>query len=227
MVRESISQDSQSSQKEVHLNVRTNSPHDPQAWADDEVDEEFVSMDAQEVLGTWEDLLAALQPPAQSVTTAAPVLEVAASEEVGTESEAHETTEGPSVAVEQDVSGETVEDDAIPKARAPDEAIEVEHNAEAVVTTWSLASPAAEDIPEVHKPSENTTESESTEICEVEGVATVVYEISGDIPAQQATTFAAQEKSPESEEAVGPFPDQTSEEASAPSDLMALASCKT
>lgn len=205
----------------------TNSPHDPQAWADDEVDEEFVNWDTQEVLGTWEDLLAALQPPAQSVTTAAPALEVAASEEVGTESEAHETTEGPSVAGEQDDSGETVEDDAVPKAREPDEAIEVEQNAEADVTTWSPASPAVEDIPEVYKPSENTNESEFAEICEVEDVAVVEYEMSGDIPAQQATTFAVQEKSSESEEAVGPFPCEASEEASAPSDHLALASCET
>lgn len=227
VVRESVPQNSQSSQKEMHLNVRTNSPHDPQAWTDDEVDEEFVSLDAQEVLGTWEDLLAALQPPTQSVTTAEPVLEVAASEEVTAESEAHETTEGPSVAVEQDVSGETVEDDAVPKARAPDEAMEVEHNAEAVVTTWSMASPAVEDIPEVCKPSENTIESGFAEICKAEDVAGVVCEISGDIPARQATTFAVQEKSPESEEAVGPFPYEASEEASAPSDLLALASSET
>lgn len=210
----------------MHFNVRTNSPHDPQAWADDEVDEEYVSLETQEDLGTWEDLLAALQPPAQSATNAAPALEVASSEEVDTKSEAHETTEGPSVAVEQDVSAETVEDDAVPKASSPDEAIEVEHNAEAVVTTQSPAPPPVEEIPEVHKP-ENTNESEFAEICKVEDVAAEGYEISEDIPAQQATTFAVQEKSPDSEEAVGPFPYEASEEASAPGDPLALASCET
>lgn len=224
MVRESIPQNSQSSEKEMHLNVQTNSPHDPQAWADDEVDEEFVSLDAQEVLGTWEDLLAALQPPAQSATTAAPVLEVAASEEVGTELEAHETTEEPSVVVEQEVSGETVEDDAVSKGRAPDGAIDVEHNGEAVVITWSLASPTVEDVTEASKPSESTIESEFSEICKVEDA---VYEIVADIPAQLAATVAVQEKFPESEEAVGPFPYEVSEEASAPSERLALASCET
>lgn len=195
VVRESISENSKSIQEETFQNVGTNSPHDPQAWADDEVDEEFVSLDAQEVLGTWQDLLAALQPPAQSVLT------------------------------EQDFSQEIVEDDAVPKARAPDEAIEVEHNAEAFVTMWSPASTSVEDIPEVHKPSENTTESEFTEICEAEDpAACVLCEISGDIPAQQATTISVQEKSSGSEEAVGLFPNEASEEASAPGDLLALAS---
>lgn len=186
-----------------------------------------MNLEAQEDLGTWEDLLAALQPPAQSATNAAPALEVASSEEVGTESEAHETTEGPSVAVEQDVSAETVEDDAVPKARSPDEAIEVDNNAEAVVTARPSASSPVEEIPEVHKPSENTNESEFAKICKVEDVAVEGYEISEDIPAQQAATFAVQQKSPDSEEAVGSFPYEASEEASAPGDPLALASCET
>lgn len=238
VVRKSIPENSQKSQKEIHLNVRTNSPHDPQAWADDEVDEEFVGLDAQEVLGTWEDLLAALQPPVQSVTTAAPVPEVAASEEVSTESEAHETIEAPSVAVDREVSGDTAEVDAAPKARAPDEAIEVEHTAEAAVTMWSQASAAVEevttvmsqDFPEVHKPSDNTVGLELAEVCEVEDTAAVACEVSGEVPAsfaQQVTAIAVQEKSLESEEAVGPFPCEASEEAPAPSDLLALASCET
>lgn len=220
----------------MHLNVRTNSPHDPQAWADDEVDEAFVGLDAQEVLGTWEDLLAALQPPAQSVTNAEPVPEVAASEEVSTELEAHQTTEAPAVAVDRDVSGDTAEVDAAPKAREPDETIEAEQTAEAALTTWPQASTAvgeataamSQDLPEVRKPSENTVGSELAEACKVEDAAAVACEVSGDVPASFAQQVTVQEKSPESEEAVGQFITcAPSEEAPAPSHRLALASCET
>lgn len=196
VVRESIRE---SSQEETHQNVETNSPHDPQGWADNEVDEEFVSLDAQEVLGTWQDLLAALQPPALSVSTVAQPLEVAAPEEAGVESEDHEITEGPSVAVRQVFSEETEVEDAVPKARAPDEATEVEHDS------------SVDNDPEVYKPCEHSIESEFTEICKIEGAAAIVCEISGDVPAQLAATMAIEEKSPGSEEA----------------GLLALAPCET
>lgn len=224
----------QGSQKEIHLNVRTNSPHDPQAWADDEVDEELVGLPTEEVLGTWEDLLAALQPPAQSISAAAPVPEVAVPEEVSTEPDSHET-EGPPVAVEREVSGETVEVDALPKARASDEA---EPTAEALVTSGSQASAVVEEVaavmsqdsPEVVEPSDNTTASELTEVLEVEDAPVVKCEISVGAPASSAPQFTAlddQEKSPESEEAVGSFPYEASEEASTPIDALVLASCES
>lgn len=197
--------------------MQTNLPHDPQPWADDKVDEELVDLEAQEVLGSWEDLLTAFEPHVQSITPATPVPEVSAPAEVGSEPQAPETIGEASPAIEEDVSAETFGVDADTNLKAPDEAIEGEPTVEAAIC------------------SDRTVGSDSAEVLEIEKGAAVVCEIPSNltVPVETPTDFAAQvtasavpQESPESAEGVGQLP----YEAAAPSGGVALtsvASCET
>lgn len=213
--------------------MQTNLPHDLQPWADGKADKELVNLEAQEVLRSWEDLLTALEPHVQSITPAVPVPEVSAPAEVGSEPEAPETTGEASPAIAEDVSAETVGVDAIPNFKAPDENIEGEHTAEAVVE--EVTAVASQDSPEVDISSDRTVWPEPAEVLEVEEAAAVVCEIPSNLilSVEAPTDFAAHvtasavpQKSPESVQAVGPLP----YEPAAPSEDVALttvASCET
>lgn len=211
--------------------MQTNLPHDPQPWADDKVDEELVHLEAQEVFGSWEDLLTALGPHVQSIAPAAPVPEVSAPAEVGSEPEAPETIEEESPAIEEDVSEETFGVDADTNFKAPDEAIEGEPTVEAIEEVTVVSR----DSPEVAISSDRTVGSEPAEVLEIEEAAAVVSEIPSDltVPVESPTDFAAQvtasavpQETPRSAQAVGPLP----YEAAAPSEdvvLTSVASCET
>lgn len=231
--QEGISQNSQNNKNETWPLVQTNLPHDPQPWTDDKVDEELVDPEAQEVLGSWEDLLTVLEPHVQSITPAMPVPEVSAPAEVGSEPEAPETIGEAPPAIEEDVSAETFGVDADTNLKAPDEAIEEGPTAEAVVE--EVTAVASQDSPEVAISSDRTDGSESAEVREIEEGAAVVCEIPSNltVPVGAPTDFAAQvtasavpQESPESAEGVGPLP----YEAAAPGEDVALtsvASCET
>lgn len=204
--------------------MQTNSPHDPQSWADDKVDEELVDLEAQEVLGSWEDLLTALEPHVQSITPATPV---SAPAEVGSEPEAPETIGEASPAIEEDISAETFGVNADANLKAPDEAIEGKPTAEAVVE--EVTAVPSQDSPDVAISSDRTVWSESAEVLEIEEAAAVVWELPSNltVPVETPTDFAAQvtassvpQESPESAEGVEPLPYKTA----APSEDVALTS---
>ncbi|XP_031724467.1 fibrous sheath CABYR-binding protein-like [Anarrhichthys ocellatus] len=130
-----IAEDAQTIEDQMQLPVQTALPDDLQRGADDEAEAVLVALEAQEDLGSGEDLLSAPEPQPEPVSPAELVPEAAAPAEVATE------------AVEEAVPVETV------VAAAEVEAlVEATEEAPAVESVVQTEAPAVESVVQTEAP---------------------------------------------------------------------------
>lgn len=167
-------EDAQNIEDQIQLSIQTTLQDDPQPWADEEVEDEFVALEARQ------EILAAPESQLEPLTPTEPDPEGAAPAEVSVGAEVCDTVDEAPSSVEEAV--ETVVVEVAPDVKSFSETTEVDSAIESVVTVRADAvvevatAVITEASPEVTILSDETFEPESVDaqIVEEEAAAEVL-----------------------------------------------------
>lgn len=181
-------EDVQTSQNQIQLLEHTAFQDHSQPWIDDGVKDALVS---QEVLGSWDHILAAPEPRSEPVIPTEPVPEVAVPAEVSIEPEPEAPSSVEEAALEESVVVEIVPDaetlvEAVEKDPVAEFTVGVHARVPAIVEEWTAIP--AEVAPQFAIPFDDIVVSEPGETSQIEEAAVPVM---SDIPTEVTVLVAA------------------------------------